>query len=155
MSRHLSFIRICDNLYTSPSHFPPLLSHFTVPLTRSDTYHIKTIYSSSCPSPLPLPTSASLTSGIARIFTTRLVQPVKCWVRWPLPVSGLYCSHANPVSFQLSYTVSTRFLRSSVYILAACFAWGPGTVAMFCFCMLVTLVHNLKEVEGKGKCKRT
>lgn len=56
----------------------------------------------------------SPSSGIAMILTTKLVHPVKCWVRCPLPVSGLYCSHANPVSFQLSKTVVTRFFRSSV-----------------------------------------
>jgi hypothetical protein len=55
------------------------------------------------------------------IFTTKLVHPVKCCVRCPFPVSGLYCSHAKPVSFQLSYTVLTRFLRRSVY---SCFAFA-------------------------------
>jgi hypothetical protein len=55
-----------------------------------------TVYNSS------LTCSSPLRSGIAIILTTKLVQPVKCCVRCPLPVSGLYCSHAKPVSFQLS-----------------------------------------------------
>lgn len=54
-------------------------------------------------------------SSMAIILTTRLVQPVKCCVRCPAPVSGLYCSHAKPVSFQLLYTVFTRFLRKRMY----------------------------------------
>lgn len=54
------------------------------------------------------------TSGIAMIFTTKLVHPVKCCVRWPSPVSGLYCSHAKPVRSHSRNTLSTRFFRRSV-----------------------------------------
>lgn len=79
--------------------------------------------SSSCPFLLPPPFSG--TSGIAIMFTTKLVHPVKCCVRCPAPVSGLYCSHAKPVSTQDLYTVSTRFLRRAVYILLALDRWGP------------------------------
>lgn len=35
---------------------------------------------------------------MAMILTTMLVHPVKCCMRWPAPVSGLYCSQAKPVS---------------------------------------------------------
>lgn len=88
-----------------PLHTPPQFNHIA-PL------HSTPIYSSS----LALP---SLRSGIPMTFTAKLVHPVKCCVRWPLPVSGLYCSQANPVSFQLSYTVVTIFRLKSVY---SCFA---------------------------------
>lgn len=47
------------------------------------------------------PSGGGARSSMAMIFTTKLVQPVKCCVRWPLPVSGSYCSHAKPVSSQL------------------------------------------------------
>lgn len=68
-------------------------------------------------------------SGIAKILTISEVQPVKCWVLWPLPVSGLYCSHAKPVSFEDLKTVFPRFRRSSVYI-SRTFCWcGPGCCA--------------------------
>src|ERR1700712_2220295 len=83
-------------------------------------------YNSSWPLLLPV------RSGKFMILTTMLVQPVKCWVRWPAPVSGLYCSQAKPVSLQDSYTVSTRFLRSSVYMVVARFCCGPGCWAMSC-----------------------
>jgi hypothetical protein len=58
-------------------------------------------------------------SGMDIIFTTRLVQPVKCCVRCPLPVSGLYCSQANPVFFHSRKTFSTRFLRRLEYVIRA------------------------------------
>lgn len=45
--------------------------------------------------------TAPLRSGMHMILTTKLVHPVKCCVRCPSPLSGLYCSHANPVVFQL------------------------------------------------------
>ncbi len=65
-------------------------------------------------------------SGIFKILTMRQVQPVKCWVLWPFPVAGLYCSHAKPVSFQDLNTVFPRFSRSSAYI-SRTFCWyGPG-----------------------------
>lgn len=63
-------------------------------------------YSSSVPPtlvfPFPFALPGSTVSGILITPTTQLVHPVKCCVRWPLPVSGLYCSQANPVSAQLS-----------------------------------------------------
>lgn len=68
---------------------------------------------------------------MAIILTTRLVQPVKCCVRCPAPVSGLYCSHAKPVSFQLLYTVSTRFLRRRMYRSRAFWLCGPLCVAKY------------------------
>jgi hypothetical protein len=80
--------------------------------------HVPTNYNSS----LGFPPSKS---GIFMILTTKLVHPVKCCVLCPLPVSGLYCSHAKPVSFQLSYTVLTRFLRSAEYIFVARAWCGP------------------------------
>lgn len=68
-------------------------------------------YSSSWPVPAPPDRS-----GMAIMFTTILVQPVKCCVRCPLPVAGLYCSQANPVFFHSRKTFSTRFLRNCEYI---------------------------------------
>lgn len=59
-------------------------------------------------------------SGMDIILTTMLVQPVKCWIRWPLPLSGLYCSKAKPVFFHSPKTFSIRFLRSWEYISRAC-----------------------------------
>lgn len=82
-------------------------------------------YNSSCP-----PLSPGF-SAIRMIFTTKLVHPVKCLVLWPWPVSGLYCSQANPVSFHDLYTVSTKFLRRLVYSFVACFWWGPFCCAVF------------------------
>jgi len=67
-------------------------------------------YNSSC----LIPELAPLKSGMTIIFTTKLVQPVKCCVRCPAPVSGLYCSHANPVRSHSLKTLSTRFFRSFV-----------------------------------------
>ncbi len=94
-------------------------------------HHSLSIYNSSL-------SADSFRSGMAMILTTRLVHPVKCWVLWPLPVSGLYCSHAKPVSFQLLYTVSTRFWRRSVYSCLARFWCGPFAEATFCVCKCVT-----------------
>jgi hypothetical protein len=54
-------------------------------------------------------------AGIPMILTTKLVQPVKCCVRCPSPVSGLYCSQAKPVSDQDLKTVSTRLVRRRLY----------------------------------------
>jgi hypothetical protein len=54
-------------------------------------------------------------AGIPIILTTKLVQPVKCCVRCPSPVSGLYCSQANPVSDHDLKTVSTRLVRRRLY----------------------------------------
>ena len=59
-------------------------------------------------------------SGMAMMLTTILVQPVKCCVRCPLPVSGLYCSQAKPVFFHSRKTFSTKFFRSCEYISRAC-----------------------------------
>ena len=73
------------------------------------------IYSSSCPVCL-----LAGRSGIDIIFTTILVQPVKCCVRCPWPVSGLYCSQANPVSFHSLKTFSTTFFRRLEYSSRAC-----------------------------------
>lgn len=93
---------------------------------------------------------APLRSSMAMILTTRLVQPVKCCVRWPSPVSGLYCSQAKPVSFQLLKMVSTRFLRRRLYRSLA-LAWlGPDCLATFYFCLV-----SLRRVEewGRGCCE--
>lgn len=85
-------------------------------------------YSSSCPTLLP-----AGRSGIDIIFTTMLVQPVKCCVRCPEPVSGLYCSQANPVAFHSLKTFSTTFFRKFEYNSRACSWWGPAEVAMSLF----------------------
>lgn len=91
-------------------------------------------YSSSLTRPFsaPAPPPLLLISGMAIILTTKLVQPVKCCVRCPSPVSGLYCSHANPVSFQELYTVLTRFCRKEVYSCEARTCEGPGWRARVC-----------------------
>lgn len=66
--------------------------------------HCFYLYSSSVPPtlvfPFPFALPGSTVSGILMTPTTQLVHPVKCCVRCPLPVSGLYCSQANPVSVQ-------------------------------------------------------
>lgn len=64
------------------------------------------------------------------ILTTKLVQPVKCCVRWPAPVSGLYCSHAKPVFSHWSKTLVTRLARRLVYRVRARAWCRPGEVAM-------------------------
>lgn len=69
-------------------------------------------------------------SGIVINFTTRLVHPVKCWVRWPLPVSGLYCSHAKPVRSHSEKTLFTRFCLSDMYNFEARTLCGEGEVAV-------------------------
>lgn len=62
----------------------------------------------------PTPAEDGGRSGIVIILTTKLVHPVKCWIRWPWPFSGLYCSQANPVLCHSRKTFCTRFVRSSV-----------------------------------------
>lgn len=89
--------------------------------------HLPTHHNSSCPELHSPP----VISGIPIILTTRLVQPVKCCVLCPLPVSGLYCSHAKPVSTQESKTVLMRFSLRREYRSVA-FSWcGPGVCAYF------------------------
>jgi hypothetical protein len=90
------------------------LLYFLSTLGRFYTKFVCVAYSSSWPF-----LSLAGKSGMDIIFTTRLVQPVKCCVRCPLPVSGLYCSQANPVFFHSRNTFSTRFFRSLEYVVRA------------------------------------
>jgi hypothetical protein len=71
------------------------------------SYHDK-VYNSPCEMPL------LLRSGMTIMFTTKLVHPVKCCVRCPSPVSGLYCSHAKPVFSHSRKTFSTTLVLSLV-----------------------------------------
>lgn len=66
------------------------------------------VYNSPCEMPL------LLRSGMIIMFTTKLVHPVKCCVRCPAPVSGLYCSQAKPVFSHSRKTFSTTLVLSLV-----------------------------------------
>lgn len=95
------------------------------------------IYSSSFPSTFAStfasgrPTVPSLKSGKLIILTTKLVHPVKCAVRCPFPVSGLYCSQAKWVFSQFSYTFLTRLTLRLMYNFLDASACGPGVCAYF------------------------
>lgn len=68
--------------------------HTHVPFSHNSSC----FFSSLSLGPKPSAQTPPVKSGISIIFTTSVVQPVKCCVLCPAPVSGLYCSHAKPVS---------------------------------------------------------
>lgn len=109
------------SIFLRPMFTNPVDHNFL--LTKLSLSHPSIPHNSLCP------LSASK-SGIVIIFTTRLVHPVKCWVRWPWPVSGLYCSHAKPVRSHSEKTLFTRFCLSDVYKFEARSLCGEGEVVV-------------------------
>lgn len=96
----IQFIPLCESLYNSS-------------------------FIGACLAGPSVPSATPPKSGISMMDTIKLVQPVKCCVRWPLPVAGSYCSQAKPVSFQDSKTVLTRLRLRLVYKFVACCACEP------------------------------
>jgi hypothetical protein len=100
-----------------PTNIPKMYKLNQLQLSHNSSFSPTTApgltFSSNPPPPLPTFHFPPLKSGIPIILTTRLVHPVKCCVLCPLPVSGLYCSQAKPVSTHSSKTVLMRLTRSS------------------------------------------
>ena len=88
----------CDQCSPTEKRVRNTVLHIYQNSTPVSQYH-----NSVCPVPLK--------SGMTIMLTTKLVQPVKCCVLCPSPVSPLYCSHANPVRSHSLNTFFTKFSR--------------------------------------------
>jgi hypothetical protein len=104
--RHLTYNSSCFSSFFSSSFSTNLGSGWLQVLNSHSPSSFST--GGPCPASCQIP---PLKSGMHIILTTRLVHPVKCCVRCPSPVSGLYCSHAKPDSLQALKTVLMTLRR--------------------------------------------